>query len=81
MAYPFRPARSSRAVLNSSPCLDFDQAGLVIPGGASGRRRSLELPDVQGTSHVRSRAPGRKDEPQVSTRPVLDPLAAESLWP
>jgi hypothetical protein len=86
MAYPFRPARSSRAVPNSSPCLEFDQAGLVIPGRASGQRRSLELTDVQ--AHPMSGAadqPGRtwlrKDEPQVSTSPVLEPLAAESLWP
>jgi hypothetical protein len=29
--YPFRPTRSSQAMLNCQPCLDFDHPTFVIP--------------------------------------------------
>ena len=71
--YPFRPTRSSRGVLNCRSCLDFDQPR-VIPGrvkdaNPESQRLLIEIPGNDGMRR------------HVSTNPVLEPLAAESLCP
>ena len=72
--YPFRPTRSSRGVLNCRRCLDFDQATFVIPGWSEG-------PDPESRDSGFVLRTPRNDCVYVSTNPVLEPLAAESLCP
>ena len=66
--YPFRPDRSSRAVVNCRSCLDFGHVRLRF----SSATEANDPVDV---------ARNDMHSPYVSTSPVLDPLAAESLRP
>ena len=75
--YPFRPTRSSQAMLNYRTCLDFDHPAFVIPG------MTFVMPAMRTVREpaANSRHTAPEMTAQVSTSPVLEPLAAESLWP
>ncbi len=79
--YPFRMIGSSQGVPNRRPCLEFGQGRItttVIPGAkrsnpSRGAKEDLDSHFARpGTTAVTF---------YVSTNPVLDPLAAESLRP
>ena len=65
-------------MLNCQPCLDFDQLRSSFRDGPEDQTRNLEIPGSLVSVAPRNDGGGRL---YVSTNPVLDPLAAESLWP
>jgi hypothetical protein len=82
LVIPFNRDVQVGALLNCEPCLDLGQPCFGIPGRVGARSRNLDQQPLDPGFARKELAP-RNDgsKSYVSTSPVLEPLASESLWP